>query len=852
MSELKKEITPVFIEDEVRKSYLDYAMSVIIGRALPDVRDGLKPVHRRILFAMNQLRNTADKPYKKSARIVGDVIGKYHPHGDSAVYDTIVRMAQDFSMRYPLVDGQGNFGSMDGDAPAAMRYTEIRMAKITRDLLVDLDKDTVDFVANYDGTEQIPCVLPARLPHLLINGSDGIAVGMATAIPPHNIGEVINACCALIDNPDLSIGELIQLIPGPDFPTAAIINGNSGIKAAYQQGRGPIRLRAHATIEDKPHNKGETIIVTELPYQSNKAKLIEKIALAVRADKIRGIKELRDESNKDGVRVVFEIKREAQAEIVLNNLYSQGFLEKSYGINMVVLDNGEPRVMNLKQILEGFIQHRQIIVSRRTLYLLRKAWQRSHILEGIIAVLTNIDAVIAMIKASKTVPEAKEKLLATLWQADDDLQSLLGRSQTHATYRQEEFAAYGLEGTQYRLSPQQVQAILELRLQQITALERNKIITEYDEKMDEIATYVRLINDPAELMSCIRTELVAIKEEFGDPRRTEIVQDAQNLDTEDLIAPEDKLVTLSYGGYAKTQSLEEYQSQNRGGVGKLACTFKDEDFIADIWLANTHDTLLCFSDRGKVYWLKVYQIISGNRTARGRPLINLIQLENGERITSVLRFSIPNARASILMVTAKGIVKKTLATEFERERRKGLRAIRLDDGDHVVGATVTQGDDHVFLCASNGRAIYFHESKVRPMGRSARGVIGMRVPPEHSIISLIIPKPEGTLLICTQNGYGKRTPINQFPIYSHRGGKGVIAIRTSPRNGDTVCALQVMESDDIMLMNDKGVLIRMLTTDIRQQGRNTLGVRLQRLNMEAKLVGGSRIPFVPAEITSDL
>ncbi len=840
MGELAKEILPVNIEDELKQSYLDYAMSVIVGRALPDVRDGLKPVHRRVLFAMEVLGNDWNKPYKKSARIVGDVIGKYHPHGDSAVYDTIVRMAQPFSLRYMLVDGQGNFGSVDGDSAAAMRYTEIRMRKIAHDLLADLDKDTVDFVPNYDGTEQIPEVLPARVPNLLINGSSGIAVGMATNIPPHNITEVVNACLALIDNPELSIEELMQHVPGPDFPTGAIINGRGGILQAYRTGRGRIYVRAKAAVEVNEKTSRETIIVTELPYQLNKARLIEKIAELVKEKKIEGISELRDESDKDGMRVVIELRRGESGEVVLNNLYSQTQLQAVFGINIVALVDGQPKQLNLKQLLEAFVRHRREVVTRRTLFLLRKARERGHILEGLAVALANIDPIIAMIKASPSPSEARDKLIAQAWPPGVAVQSMLERAGATASRPEDLDDIYGVIDGNYRLSPQQAQAILDLRLHRLTSMESDKLLQEYQEKLDEIAEYLHILGDADRLLEVIREELKEVIDNYGDERRTVITESAHDLTLEDLITEEDRVVTISHAGYAKTQSIDVYQAQGRGGKGKTATSVKDEDFVEHLLIASTHDIILCFSNKGQVYWLKVFHIPLGGRASRGRPIVNLLPLDKDERVTSILPLREYSEDLFVFMATANGTVKKTPLTNFARQRSVGLRAIELDDDDHLVGTAITDGKSDIMLASTSGKVIRFSEENVRAMGRTARGVRGMKMKGEHKIISLMVPEPGALILTVSQNGYGKRTKVEEFSTIG-RGGQGVIAIQANERNGAIVGAIQVQEGDELMLISDQGMLVRIRADEVSEQGRNTQGVRLIKLKDGEHLVGVERV-----------
>lgn len=840
MGQLAKEIVPVNIEDELKQSYLDYAMSVIVGRALPDVRDGLKPVHRRVLFAMEVLGNDWNKPYKKSARIVGDVIGKYHPHGDTAVYDTIVRMAQPFSLRYMLIDGQGNFGSVDGDSAAAMRYTEIRMRKIAHDLLADLDKDTVDFVPNYDGSEQMPDVLPARVPNLLINGSSGIAVGMATNIPPHNLAEVVNACLALIDNPELGIDELMQILPGPDFPTGAIINGRGGIVQAYRTGKGRIYVRAKADIEVNEKTSRETIIVTELPYQLNKARLIEKIAELVKDKKIEGISELRDESDKDGMRVVIELRRGESGEVMLNNLYSQTQLQAVFGINVVALVDGQPKLLNLKQLLEAFIRHRREVVTRRTLFLLRKARERGHILEGLAVALANIDPIIALIKASPSSAAARNKLVAEAWPPGVAVLSMLERAGASASRPQDLDAVYGIVDGNYRLSPQQAQAILELRLHRLTSMESDKLLQEYQEKIDEIAEYLTILGDADRLLEVIREELKQVIDDYGDERRTVITESAHDLTLEDLITEEDRVVTISHAGYAKTQSIDVYQAQRRGGKGKTATSVRDEDFVEDLLIASTHDIILCFSDKGQVYWLKVFHIPLGGRTSRGRPMVNLLPLDADERVTSILPLREYAEDRYVFMATAKGTVKKTPLTNFSRQRSVGLRAIELDDDDYLVGTAITDGKSDIMLASTSGKVIRFSEEDVRPMGRTAHGVRGMKLKGEHKIISLMVPQPGALILSVSQNGYGKRTTVDEFSTIG-RGGQGVIAIQASKRNGAIVGAIQVLEGDELMLISDQGMLVRTRADEVSVQGRNTQGVRLIKLKKGEHLVGVERV-----------
>lgn len=836
MVEFASQLSLINIEDEMKQSYMDYAMSVIIGRALPDARDGFKPVHRRVLYAMKELGTDWNKPYKKSARIVGDVIGKYHPHGEVAVYDTIVRMAQPFSLRYLLVDGQGNFGSVDGDAPAAMRYTEVRMARIAHDLLADIDKETVDFVPNYDGSETEPTVLPARIPNLLINGSSGIAVGMATNIPPHNLTEVINACIALIDQPDLDIDQLIEYIPGPDFPTAGIINGTQGIHEAYRTGRGRIYLRARTVIETYGEEESERIVVIELPYQVNKARLMERIAELVKEKKLEGIRELRDESDKDGMRMVIELRRGEMSEVVLNNIYEHTQLQTVFGINVVALVQGQPRILNLKQILECFIRHRREIVTRRTIYELRKARERAHILEGYAIVLANIDPIIALIKASASPALAKQALIERSW-APGLVVELLERAGAASKL---EGPSHGLTGEGYRLSETQAQAILDLRLHRLTGLEQERIIQEYKDLLETINALLDILDRPERLMQVIREELITIREQFGDARRTEIRTHEVNLRLEDLISEEAVAVTLSHAGYAKAQPIDLYRSQRRGGKGKAATTIKEQDFIDKLFIANTHDTILCFSSRGKLYWLKVYELPQAGRTARGRPIVNLLPLEEAERITAILPIRTFSEDCHVLMATRQGTVKKCELTEFSRPRPSGIIAIDLSAGDRLVGVALATGSQEVMLFSTSGKAIRFNEQEVRAMGRSARGVRGIRLASGHHVIALIVVEPASTILAVTENGYGKRTPVEDYPRHG-RGGQGVIAIQTSSRNGKLIGAVSVRDDDEVMLISDRGTLVRTPASDISVVGRNTQGVTLISLGKGEKLVGVERI-----------
>jgi len=894
MGELAKEILPVNIEDELKQSYLDYAMSVIVGRALPDARDGLKPVHRRVLFAMSELGNDWNKAYKKSARVVGDVIGKYHPHGDTAVYDTIVRMAQPFSLRYLLVDGQGNFGSVDGDNAAAMRYTEVRMTKLAHELLADLHKETVDWVPNYDGTEMIPAVMPTKIPNLLVNGSSGIAVGMATNIPPHNLTEVINGCLALIDNGDLTVDELMQFIPGPDFPTAGIINGRAGIIEAYRTGRGRIYMRARAEIEDIDKAGGrQQIVVTELPYQLNKARLIEKIAELVKEKKLEGITELRDESDKDGMRVVIELRRGEVPEVVLNNLYAQTQMQSVFGINVVALIDGQPKVLNLKDMLEAFILHRREVVTRRTVFELRKARERGHILEGQAVALSNIDPVIALIKASPTPAEAKQALISTAWESSA-VEAMVERAGADSCRPEDLEPQYGLRDGKYYLSPDQAQAILELRLHRLTGLEHEKLLAEYQEILTQIGELIRILTSAVRLMEVIREELEAVKAEFGDARRTEIVASRMDLTMADLITEEERVVTISHGGYAKSQPLHAYQAQRRGGRGKSATGVKDEDYIEHLLVANSHATLLLFSSKGKVYWLKTYEIPEASRAARGRPLVNLLPLDEGERITAMLQVDLEALQqnagdeelddaegvvlegevieaevaddsdadvaddeqdeptgAYIFMATAFGTVKKTPLVQFSRPRSSGLIALKLEEGDTLIAAAITDGAREVMMFSDGGKVIRFKEKHVRTMGRTARGVRGMRLPEGQSIISMLIPERDAQILTASERGYGKRTAMAEFPRRG-RGGQGVIAMVSNERNGKLVGAVQVLDGEEIMLISDQGTLVRTRVSEVSSLGRNTQGVTLIKLAKDETLVGLERVQEPSAEDDDEL
>ena len=838
MGEFAKEVLQVNIEEEMKQSYLDYAMSVIVGRALPDVRDGLKPVHRRVLFAMSVLGNDWNKPYKKSARVVGDTIGKYHPHGDTAVYDALVRMAQPFSMRIPLIDGQGNFGSIDGDSAAAMRYTEVRMARIAHEMLADIDKETVDFTANYDESEKEPSVFPTRLPNLLLNGSSGIAVGMATNIPPHNLGEVLDACVAYIDDPAIDVPGLMAHIPGPDFPTAGIINGAQGIREAYATGRGRIYVRARAHFEGGDNGDRQRIVVTELPFQVNKARLLAKIAELVKDKRIDGISELRDESDKDGMRMVIELKRGEAPDVVLNNLYQHTMLQTVFGINLVALMDGQPQLLNLRQLIEAFVRHRREVVTRRSIYDLRKARDRAHVLEGLAVALANIDPVIAAIKASPGPAEAKQSLMVQKWSPGvvSEMLKRTGARMSRPDGLPEEF---GLSEDGYRLTETQAQAILDLRLHRLTGLEQTKIFNEYDEVLARIQELLEILSNPDRLMAVIRGELVELKDQYGDDRRTEIVPDHASFNPEDLITPEDVVVTLSHAGYVKWQSVDAYAAQRRGGKGKSATSMRDEDFIDRLFVANTHDTILCFSNRGKVYWLKVYELPHASRQARGRPIVNLLPLSEGERINAVRSLQSFEQPGFVVMATSSGLVKKTPLSDFSRPRASGIIAIELVEGDRLIGVAITDGKQEIMLSSSGGKMIRFREAEVRPMGRNARGVIGMRLGKEEHIISLMIADA-GRVLTATRNGYGKCTPIDDYRPQG-RGGQGLISIQTSERNGEVVGALLVAEQDDVMLITDAGKLVRTGVGEISVMGRNTQGVRLISLSEGERLVGLDRI-----------
>jgi len=840
MDSIAKETLPVSLEEEMRRSYLDYAMSVIVGRALPDVRDGLKPVHRRVLYAMHELSNDWNRPYKKSARIVGDVIGKYHPHGDTAVYDTIVRMAQYFSLRYMLVDGQGNFGSVDGDNAAAMRYTEIRMAKIGHELLADIDKETVDFGANYDGSEQEPLILPARIPNLLINGSSGIAVGMATNIPPHNLSEVVDACLHVLTNPQCEIDELIRLVPAPDFPTAGLIHGVSGVHEGYRTGRGRVVMRARTHFEELEKGNRQAIIVDELPYQVNKKALLERIAELVTEKKIDGISDIRDESDKSGMRVVIELKRGEIPEVVLNNLYKQTQLQDTFGMNMVALVDGQPKLINLKELLDAFIAHRREVVTRRTAFELRKARERGHILEGLAVALSNVDEVIALIKKAPTPADAKRGLMAKSWRSDL-VSEMLSRAGAQ-DFRPEGLSAeFGLKEDGYRLSDEQAQAILELRLQRLTGLEQDKIRDEYREVMVAIADLLDILDKPARIVAIITEEMRKTREEFGDTRKSEIVTVAEDISMEDLIAPQDMVVTFSHGGYVKSQPLADYRAQRRGGRGRMAAAIKEDDFIERLFVAHSHDYLLCFSNRGRLYWLKVYEVPQGSRTSRGKPTVNMFPLEEGEKITAVVPVKEFDEQHYVFMATAHGTVKKTPLSDFSRPRPSGIIAVGLDESDYLVGAALTDGTYDVMMFSSEGKAVRFLEEEVRPMGRQATGVRGMRLGGASRVVCMLVAKSEEqTVLTATANGFGKRTAIREYTRHG-RGAQGMIAIQTTERNGNLVGAVLVDDTDEVMLISTGGVLIRTAVAQIREQGRSTQGVTLISLDPGEKLAGIERI-----------
>lgn len=864
MDQFAKETLPVSLEEEMRKSYLDYAMSVIVGRALPDVRDGLKPVHRRVLFAMHELNNDWNRAYKKSARIVGDVIGKYHPHGDSAVYDTIVRMAQNFSLRYMLVDGQGNFGSVDGDNAAAMRYTEIRLSKIAHEMLADIDKETVDFGPNYDGSETEPLVLPTRIPNLLINGSSGIAVGMATNIPPHNLCEIVDGCLHLLRNPDASVDELIEIIPAPDFPTAGIIYGVSGVRDGYRTGRGRVVMRAKTHFEDIDRGQRQAIIVDELPYQVNKRTLLERIAELVTDKKIEGISDIRDESDKSGMRVVIELKRGEVPEVVLNNLYKLTQLQDTFGMNMVALVDGQPRLLNLRQMLECFLSHRREVITRRTVFELRKARERGHVLEGLAVALANIDEFIELIKSAPTPPIARQALMERSW--DSSLvRDMLARAESdtpggRSAYRPDNLSPlFGMQADGlYRLSEVQAQEILQMRLQRLTGLEQDKIVQEYRDVMGQIADLLDILARPVRITEIIITELTAIRQEFGDVRRSFIENNATELDTEDLITPQDMVVTLSHGGYMKSQPISEYRAQKRGGRGKQATATKDDDWIDTLFVANTHDYILCFSNRGRLYWLKVWEVPQGSRNSRGRPIVNMFPLSDGEKINVILPVKQFDEEHFVFMATSKGTVKKTALTDFSNPRKAGIIAVDLDEGDFLIGAAITDGKHDVMLFSDAGKAVRFDENDVRPMGRQARGVRGMNLEDGQQVIAMLVAhaeseaegtSPQPSVLTATENGYGKRTPISEYTRHG-RGTKGMIAIQTSERNGKVVAAALVSPEDEIMLITTGGVLIRTRVSEIREMGRATQGVTLISVDEGNKLSGLQRI--VESDAESDL
>ena len=850
MDQFAKETIPVSLEEEMRRSYLDYAMSVIVGRALPDVRDGLKPVHRRVLFAMHESSNVWNRPYVKCARIVGEVMGKYHPHGDSAIYDTLVRMAQDFSLRYPLIDGQGNFGSIDGDNAAAMRYTECRMERIASELMADIDKETVDFVPNYDGKEQEPSVLPTRLPNLLINGSSGIAVGMATNVPPHNLNEVIEGCLALLRNPQITVDELIDIIPAPDFPTAGIIYGVAGVREGYRTGRGRVVMRARTHFEDVTKDK-QAIIVDELPYQVNKKNLLEKIAELVREKAIEGISDLRDESDKSGMRVYIELKRGEVPEVVLNNLYKQTELQCTFGMNMVALVDGQPRLLNLKQILECFLRHRREVVTRRTVYELKKARERGHILEGLAVALSNVDEVIALIKASATPPEAKLALMAREWHSPL-VQEMLARVASDSARPEWLSPEFGLKANGYKLSEAQAQAILDMRLQRLTGLEQDKLVAEYKDVMDKIVDLLDILSKPERVTQIISDEMEATKLQFGDARRSEIIQHGEDISLEDLITPQDMVVTLSHSGYFKAQPLEDYRSQRRGGRGKQAAATKEDDFIDNLFIANTHDYVLCFSSLGRVYWMKVYEVPQGGRTSRGKPIVNLLPLADGEKINAILPIKEFADDHYVFFCTSLGTVKKTPLSDFSRPMKRGIIAVDLDEGDYLIGVAITDGQSQIMLCSDEGKAVRFDEDEVRAMGRGARGVRGMRLGEGAQVISLmVVASDELFVLTATENGYGKRTLVSEYR-HSGRGTQGVIAIDTSERNGKLVAATLVEARDQVMLITTGGVLIRTGVEEIRETGRAAQGVRLINLDDGEKLAGLEKVVETEGEEGEDI
>jgi DNA gyrase subunit A len=840
MDQFAKETLPISLEEEMRRSYLDYAMSVIVGRALPDVRDGLKPVHRRILFAMHEANNVWNRPYVKCARVVGDVLGKYHPHGDSATYEALVRMAQDFSMRYVLIDGQGNFGSVDGDSAAAYRYTECRLEKISAELLADIDKETVDFVPNYDGKEQEPSVLPTRIPNLLINGSSGIAVGMATNVPPHNLIEIVNACLAILERPDITLDDLIELVPGPDFPTKGIIYGTAGVKEGYRTGRGRIVIRARTHVEELEKGNRQAIVIDELPYQVNKSSLLMKIGELVREKRLDGLSEIRDESDKSGMRVVLELKRGEVPEVILNNLYKETQMQDTFGMNMVALVENQPRLLNLKEILDAFLRHRREIITRRTVFELRKARDRGHVLEGLAVALSNVDEIIALIKAAAAPVEAKRELMSRTWHSQL-VESMLARADVGDARPEGMSAEFGLQADGYRLSEVQAQRILEMQLQRLTGLEQEKIVNEYREVMDTIADLLDILAKPERITKIIAEELTETRDEFGDARRSEIVMNAQDLSMEDLIAPEDVVVTLSHSGYVKAQPLADYRAQKRGGRGKQATATKEDDFIDNLFIANTHDYVLCFSSRGQLYWIKVYNVPQGGRASRGKPIVNLLPLTDGEKITAILPVREFDENKYIFMATANGTVKKTPLSDFSRPRPSGIIAVDLDEGDYLIGVALTEGRHDIMLFSDAGKAVRFDEQDVRPMGRVSRGVRGMRLPVGQKVISLLVAESESiSVLTATENGFGKRTPITEYTRHG-RGTQGMIAIQTSARNGNVVAATLVEDKDEIMLITTGGVLIRTRVAEIREMSRVTQGVTLINLGPDEKLAGLQKI-----------
>ena len=840
MDQFAKETLPISLEEEMRRSYLDYAMSVIVGRALPDVRDGLKPVHRRILFAMHEANNVWNRPYVKCARVVGDVLGKYHPHGDSATYEALVRMAQDFSMRYVLIDGQGNFGSVDGDSAAAYRYTECRLEKISAELLADIDKETVDFVPNYDGKEQEPSVLPTRIPNLLINGSSGIAVGMATNVPPHNLVEIVNACLAILERPEITLDELIELVPGPDFPTKGIIYGTAGVKEGYRTGRGRIVIRARTHVEDLEKGSRQAIIIDELPYQVNKSSLLMKIGELVREKRLDGLSEIRDESDKSGMRVVLELKRGEVPEVILNNLYKETQMQDTFGMNMVALVENQPRLLNLKEILDAFLRHRREVITRRTVFELKKARDRGHVLEGLAVALSNVDEIIALIKAAAAPVEAKRELMSRTWQSQL-VASMLARADISDARPEGISPDFGLQLDGYRLSEVQAQRILEMQLQRLTGLEQEKIVNEYREVMDTIADLLDILAKPERITVIIATELTETRDEFGDARRSEIVMNAQDLSMEDLIAPEDVVVTLSHSGYVKAQPLADYRAQKRGGRGKQATATKEDDFIDNLFIANTHDYVLCFSSRGQLYWIKVYNVPQGGRASRGKPIVNLLPLTEGEKITAILPVREFDENKFIFMATANGTVKKTPLSDFSRPRPSGIIAVDLDEGDYLIGVALTEGRHDIMLFSDEGKAVRFDEQDVRPMGRVSRGVRGMRLSGGQKVISLLVAENESiSVLTATENGFGKRTPITEYTRHG-RGTQGMIAIQTSARNGNVVAATLVEDKDEIMLITTGGVLIRTRVAEIREMSRATQGVTLINLGPDEKLAGLQKI-----------